>query len=77
MTTITDLATALDFNHFSTDDGGRIVTSTGGVIYCNFRGAVRLRRYGLPVSTLGMLSDGADVLAAAYRELTAATGAVV
>jgi hypothetical protein len=73
---LTDLAAELRCNVVSTDDGGRIVTSTGGVIYANFQGKVRLQRYGLPVSTLGTLSDGADVLAAAYRELTAATGAV-
>ncbi|MCD4535679.1 hypothetical protein LRP67_16420 [Nocardioides sp. cx-169] len=38
----------------------------GGKVYASFTGKVRLDRPGLPVLDLGMQSDGAELLAAAY-----------
>lgn len=72
MSALTDLADELHANVIPTDDGGRIVTPDGGVIYCAFTGAIKLQRYGLPVLTLGVLTDGTEALADAYRAAVAA-----
>jgi hypothetical protein len=52
--------------------GDQILTPAGDIIYCNFRGQVKLERRGHTVALLGLWDAPASVLAAAYERAVAA-----
>lgn len=70
-----DLCDHLGGHIVTADHGPALALPHGGIVYASFTGTVRLQRYGLPVVTLGTLTDGAGEIAAVYRELTAVKSA--
>ena len=66
MTTIHDLATALDGVVVPHRGDDRVLTAAG-LVYCAPTGKVRLQRAGHVVADLGMRTDATEDIAAAYR----------
>lgn len=72
MTTIDDIAAALDGVIVPNHGDDRVLTAAG-LVYCAPTGKVRLQRAGHTVADLGMRTDAAEDIAAAYRAVVGVT----